>query len=72
VGCIDRVLFAGGLVCGINRGGSLDYLSQSVTGTIAASLADVRAMARAFADRVVAPARAFRWRRRWTGCAPPA
>ena len=37
---------------GINRGGSLDYLSQSVTGTIAASLADVWAMARAVADRV--------------------
>ncbi len=36
----------------INRGGSLDYLSQSVTGTIAASLADVWAMARAVADRV--------------------
>ena len=30
-----------------NRGGSLDYLSQSVTGTIAASLADAWAMARA-------------------------
>jgi Asp-tRNA(Asn)/Glu-tRNA(Gln) amidotransferase A subunit family amidase len=39
-------------VGGINRGGSLDYLSQSVTGTIAASLADVWAMARAVADRV--------------------
>ena len=37
---------------GINRGGSLDYLSQSVTGTIAASLADAWAMARAVADRV--------------------
>jgi Asp-tRNA(Asn)/Glu-tRNA(Gln) amidotransferase A subunit family amidase len=37
---------------GINRGGSLDYLSQSVTGTIAASLADAWAMARAIADRV--------------------
>jgi Asp-tRNA(Asn)/Glu-tRNA(Gln) amidotransferase A subunit family amidase len=36
----------------INRGGSLDYLSQSVTGTIAASLADVWAMARAVAERV--------------------
>jgi Asp-tRNA(Asn)/Glu-tRNA(Gln) amidotransferase A subunit family amidase len=39
-------------VGGINRGGSLDYLSQSVTGTIAASLADTWAMARAIADRV--------------------
>jgi Asp-tRNA(Asn)/Glu-tRNA(Gln) amidotransferase A subunit family amidase len=39
-------------VGGINRGGSLDYLSQSVTGTIAASLADVWAMVRAVADRV--------------------
>ena len=39
-------------VGGINRGGSLDYLSQSVTGTIAASLGDVWAMARAVADRV--------------------
>ncbi len=39
-------------VGGINRGGSLDYLSQSVTGTIAASLADAWAMARAVADRV--------------------
>jgi Asp-tRNA(Asn)/Glu-tRNA(Gln) amidotransferase A subunit family amidase len=39
-------------VGGINRGGSLDYLSQSVTGTIAASLADVWAMARAVAERV--------------------
>jgi Asp-tRNA(Asn)/Glu-tRNA(Gln) amidotransferase A subunit family amidase len=37
---------------GINRGGSLDYLSQSVTGTIAASLADAWAMARAIAERV--------------------
>ena len=37
---------------GINRGGSLDFLSQSVTGTIAASLADAWAMARAVADRV--------------------
>ncbi|OJW29541.1 MAG: hypothetical protein BGO51_10860 [Rhodospirillales bacterium 69-11] len=36
----------------INRGGSLDFLSQSVTGTIAASLADAWAMARAVADRV--------------------
>jgi Asp-tRNA(Asn)/Glu-tRNA(Gln) amidotransferase A subunit family amidase len=39
-------------VGGINRGGSLDYLSQSVTGTIAASLADAWAMARAVAGRV--------------------
>src|SRR6185312_2247826 len=39
-------------VGGINRGGSLDYLSQSVTGTIAASLADAWAIARAVADRV--------------------
>jgi hypothetical protein len=39
-------------VGGINRGGSLDYLSQSVTGAIAASLADVWATARAVADRV--------------------
>jgi Asp-tRNA(Asn)/Glu-tRNA(Gln) amidotransferase A subunit family amidase len=37
---------------GINRGGSLDFLSQSCTGTIAASLADVWAMARAVAERV--------------------
>ncbi len=37
---------------GINRGGSLDFLSQSVTGTIAASLEDVWAMARAIAERV--------------------
>jgi Asp-tRNA(Asn)/Glu-tRNA(Gln) amidotransferase A subunit family amidase len=37
---------------GINRGDSLNYLSQSVTGTIAASLADTWAMARAVADRV--------------------
>jgi Asp-tRNA(Asn)/Glu-tRNA(Gln) amidotransferase A subunit family amidase len=36
----------------INRGGSLDYLSQSVTGVIAGSLADAWAMARAVADRV--------------------
>ncbi len=39
-------------VGGINRGGSLDYLSQSVTGTIAASLADAWAMARAVTERV--------------------
>jgi Asp-tRNA(Asn)/Glu-tRNA(Gln) amidotransferase A subunit family amidase len=39
-------------VGGINRGGSLDYLSQSVTGAIAASLADVWAVARAVAERV--------------------
>ena len=39
-------------VGGINRGGSLDFLSQSVTGTIAASLADAWAMARAVAERV--------------------
>ncbi len=39
-------------VGGINRGGSLDFLSQSVTGTIGASLADTWAMARAVADRV--------------------
>ncbi len=39
-------------VGGINRGGSLDYLSQSVTGTIAASHADAWAMARAVAERV--------------------
>ena len=37
---------------GINRGGSLDYLSQSVTGTIAATLADAWAMARAIVERV--------------------
>ena len=37
---------------GINRGGSLDYLSQSVTGTIAASLADAWTMARAISHRV--------------------
>ena len=36
----------------INRGGSLDYLSQSVTGVIAGSLADAWVMARAVADRV--------------------
>lgn len=39
-------------VGGINRGGSLDYLSQSVTGSIAASLADAWVLARAIADRV--------------------
>jgi len=39
-------------VGGINRGGSLDFLSQSVTGTIAASLADAWMMARAVAERV--------------------
>jgi Asp-tRNA(Asn)/Glu-tRNA(Gln) amidotransferase A subunit family amidase len=39
-------------VGGINRGGSLDYLSQSVTGTIAGSLADAWAMARAISHRV--------------------
>lgn len=39
-------------VGGINRGGSLDFLSQSVTGTIAASLADTWMMARAVAERV--------------------
>jgi Asp-tRNA(Asn)/Glu-tRNA(Gln) amidotransferase A subunit family amidase len=39
-------------VGGINPGGSLNYLSQSVTGTIAATLADAWAMARAVADRV--------------------
>lgn len=39
-------------VGGINRGGSLDFLSQSVTGTVAASLADAWAMARAIAERV--------------------
>jgi Asp-tRNA(Asn)/Glu-tRNA(Gln) amidotransferase A subunit family amidase len=39
-------------VGGVNRGGSLDYLSQSVTGTIAASLADAWAMARAITERV--------------------
>lgn len=37
---------------GINRGGSLDFLSQSVTGTIAASLADAWTIARAIAERV--------------------
>ena len=39
-------------VGGINRGGSLDFLSQSVTGAIGASLADTWAMARAVAERV--------------------
>ena len=37
---------------GINRGGSLDFLSQSVTGTIAATLADAWAMARVIAGQV--------------------
>jgi Asp-tRNA(Asn)/Glu-tRNA(Gln) amidotransferase A subunit family amidase len=37
---------------GINRGGSLDYLSQSVTGTIAATLQDAWIMARAIVERV--------------------
>ncbi len=37
---------------GINRGGSLDFLSQSVTGTIAATLDDAWAMARAIVERV--------------------
>jgi Asp-tRNA(Asn)/Glu-tRNA(Gln) amidotransferase A subunit family amidase len=37
---------------GINRGGSLDFLSQSVTGTIAATLADAWTMARAITHRV--------------------
>lgn len=37
---------------GINRGGSLDYLSQSVTGTIAATLDDAWVMARAIVERV--------------------
>ena len=37
---------------GINRGGSLDFLSQSCTGTIAATLADAWAMARAISERV--------------------
>jgi len=36
----------------INRGGSLDYLSQSTTGTLAASLGDAWAMARAVAGLV--------------------
>ncbi|UFN49976.1 amidase [Roseomonas sp. OT10] len=39
-------------VGGINRGGSLDFLSQSTTGTIGASLADTWVMARAIAGRV--------------------
>lgn len=39
-------------VGGLNRGGSYDYLSQSCTGVIAASLADAWAVARAIADRV--------------------
>ncbi len=39
-------------VGGINRGGSLDYLSQSTTGTIGASLGDTWAMARAVAGLV--------------------
>jgi len=37
---------------GINRGGSLDYLSQSVTGTMGATLADAWIMARAITARV--------------------
>ena len=37
---------------GINRGGSLDFLSQSVTGTIAATLQDAWTMARAIVERV--------------------
>ena len=37
---------------GINRGGSLDFLSQSCTGTLAATLADVWEMARAISERV--------------------
>ena len=37
---------------GINRGGSLDYLSQSVTGTLAASLEDAWAVARAIVEQV--------------------
>ena len=36
----------------INRGGSLDYLSQSATGTIAATLEDVWQMAREISARV--------------------
>jgi Asp-tRNA(Asn)/Glu-tRNA(Gln) amidotransferase A subunit family amidase len=49
--CVGSILRPSGIcgafgfkrsVGGINRGGSLDYLSQSVTGPIAASLADVR------------------------------
>ncbi|MFC0408146.1 amidase [Roseomonas elaeocarpi] len=39
-------------VGGINRGGSLDFLSQSTTGPIAASLADTWAVAAAVAGRV--------------------
>ena len=39
-------------VGGINRGGSLDFLSQSCTGTLAASLADAWVLARAVADVV--------------------
>jgi Asp-tRNA(Asn)/Glu-tRNA(Gln) amidotransferase A subunit family amidase len=37
---------------GINRGGSLDFLSQSCTGTLAASLADAWILARAVAREV--------------------
>jgi len=36
----------------INRGGSLDFLSQSVTGTIAASVSDAWALAKEIAGRV--------------------
>lgn len=39
-------------VGGFNRGGSYDYLSQSCTGIIAASLADTWAVTRAIASRV--------------------
>lgn len=39
-------------VGGINRGGSLDMLSQSCTGTLAASLGDAWVLARAMAERV--------------------
>ncbi|MDT8331967.1 amidase [Roseomonas gilardii] len=39
-------------VGGLNRGGSLDFLSQSCTGPIAASLEDCWAMAIAIAERV--------------------
>jgi Asp-tRNA(Asn)/Glu-tRNA(Gln) amidotransferase A subunit family amidase len=39
-------------VGGINRGGSLDYLSQSTTGTIAASLSDAWIMARSIVGLV--------------------
>ncbi|WP_198383215.1 amidase [Roseomonas sp. KE2513] len=39
-------------VGGLNRGGSLDMLSQSCTGTIAASLEDAWVLARAMAERV--------------------